>query len=272
VSRTPARPAVRTGRGRWIALGALLVGVALGVIGALPAVSPAAVMSGKLTGVRLVTESDVGLVRAVRLPDLAVQDAGRTSRRGKYRLRLGSGRYVVVGTVASGRALAPSLALAVVRVRGRRAPRAARLCPKRLKGFEPSAFCMASSSSDLEISTKCLQIGRYQRASRRRGLPGMPLKYRGLDKERTMRVRPNGVPRVPRRERRDDGPVRAPSRSPGGAPGQTRARGQAGAGPRRPGRDRERFWLQRRWRLGIAVLVDAAPSRLLLVPVLLRDG
>jgi hypothetical protein len=33
---------------------------------------------------------------------------------------------------------------------------------KRLKGFEPSTFCMASSSSTPEIVAKCLQISRYQ--------------------------------------------------------------------------------------------------------------
>jgi hypothetical protein len=124
-ARQATRRAIPAGRRRCDTLGGLAVGVALGVTGALPAAAPAAVMTGKLTGTRLVAGSDVGLVRAVKLPSLTVQDAARTSRRGKYRLQLGSGRYVVVGTIASRRAVAPSLALAVTRVRGRRAPRAA---------------------------------------------------------------------------------------------------------------------------------------------------
>ena len=108
MSRTPARPAVRTGCGRWIALGALSVGVALGVIGALPAVSTAAVMSAKLTGVRLVTESDVGLARAVRLPDLAAFFDPRT----RVPFNPSPVRYSVTGSVStSGRAMSWSISV-----------------------------------------------------------------------------------------------------------------------------------------------------------------
>ena len=54
-------------------------------------------------------------------------------------------------------------------------------------GFEPTTFCMASSSSATEIAPKCLQISRYHGVSPRMGLPRIAPKYRGLDKERTMR-------------------------------------------------------------------------------------
>jgi hypothetical protein len=33
---------------------------------------------------------------------------------------------------------------------------------KRLKGFEPSTYCMAISSSLLQTTPKCLQIRRYR--------------------------------------------------------------------------------------------------------------
>src|SRR5919106_1233764 len=51
---------------------------------------------------------------------------------------------------------------------------------KRLKGFEPSTFCMASSSSTPEIVAKCLQISRYHGVSPRMGLPRIAPKYQGF--------------------------------------------------------------------------------------------
>ena len=51
---------------------------------------------------------------------------------------------------------------------------------KRLKGFEPSTFCMASSSSATEIAPKCLQISRYHGVSPRMGLPRIAPKCRGF--------------------------------------------------------------------------------------------
>jgi hypothetical protein len=59
---------------------------------------------------------------------------------------------------------------------------------KRLKGFEPSTFCMASSSSVSQINAKCLQMGRYLAAQLQDGFQEFRRKRRGLANERTMKI------------------------------------------------------------------------------------
>jgi hypothetical protein len=57
---------------------------------------------------------------------------------------------------------------------------------KRLKGFEPSTFCMASSRSAAPRVQKCLQIGVSGRVDRAFAVQELCADAGGLDNERTM--------------------------------------------------------------------------------------
>ena len=57
---------------------------------------------------------------------------------------------------------------------------------KRLKGFEPSTFCMASSRSAAPRMQKCLQIGVSGRLDRTLAFQELCADTAGLDNERTM--------------------------------------------------------------------------------------
>jgi hypothetical protein len=59
---------------------------------------------------------------------------------------------------------------------------------KRLMGFEPSTFCMASSTSASEIVPKCLQIHGISGPHAGMGFQELRRNAGGLDKERTMRT------------------------------------------------------------------------------------
>jgi hypothetical protein len=62
-----------------------------------------------------------------------------------------------------------------------------RVFRKRLKGFEPSTFCMASSCSRLQRAPKSLQICGFLRMSATMAFQELPRNRSGLDKEETMR-------------------------------------------------------------------------------------
>ncbi len=57
---------------------------------------------------------------------------------------------------------------------------------ERLKGFEPSTFCMASSRSTAPRIQKCLQIGVSERLDRAHAFQELCADTGGLDNERTM--------------------------------------------------------------------------------------
>ena len=59
---------------------------------------------------------------------------------------------------------------------------------KRLKGFEPSTFCMASSGSRLQRAPKYLQIHGFRRRGATMAFQELPRNRSGLDKEETIRA------------------------------------------------------------------------------------
>jgi hypothetical protein len=70
--------------------------------------------------------------------------------------------------------------------RNAESPANAGLFGERLKGFEPSTFCMASRRWVCHGPAKCLHTNDFRQARRRAGVPRIVRRYPGLDKERTM--------------------------------------------------------------------------------------